>query len=161
MVFPAQLIVLLVLGLILGIVLHRTVYGRYWYAIGYSEQAARYAGVRVERMKIAAFVICSTLAAFAGILLLLNYGSANPSEAGNSYELYAITAAVLGGCSLRGGEGLAIGFVLGALVQPLILNLMIFLNVKSSAEPYVMGMILLIGTIADELIRRRSKVSRS
>jgi ribose transport system permease protein len=161
LVFPAQLIVLLVLGLILGIVLHRTVYGRYWYAIGYSEQAARYAGVRVERMKISAFVICSTLAAFAGILLLLNYGSANPSEAGNSYELYAITAAVLGGCSLRGGEGLAIGFVLGALVQPLILNLMIFLNVKSSAEPYVMGMILLIGTIADELIRRRSKVSRS
>jgi ribose transport system permease protein len=160
LVFPAQLIVLLVLGLILGVVLHRTVYGRYWYAIGYSEQAARYAGVRVERMKVAAFVICSTLAAFAGILLLLNYGSANPSEAGSSYELYAITAAVLGGCSLRGGEGLAIGFILGALVQPLILNLMIFLNVKSSAEPYVMGMILLIGTIADELIRRRSKVSR-
>ena len=161
LVFPMQFVVLLVLAAVLGMLLHRTTYGRYWYAIGYNDKAARYAGVKVERMTVSAFVICSTLAAFGGVLLLLNYGSANPSDAGNSYELYAITAAVLGGCSLRGGEGLALGFVLGALVQPLILNLMNFLEVKSSAEPFVMGTILLVGTIADELIRRRSSATKS
>jgi ribose transport system permease protein len=160
LVFPAQLVVCLVLATILGVILHRTVFGRYWYAIGYNEQAARYAGVKVERQKLAVFVICSTLAAFAGVLLLLFSGSANPSDAGTSLELYAITAAVLGGCSLRGGEGLMIGFVLGALVQPVINNLMIFRNIPSSAEPWVMGLILLIGTIADEMIRRRSRLSR-
>lgn len=154
--FPMMLVVLLILALILGIVLHRTVYGRYWYAIGYNEQAARYAGVNVERQKLIVFVICSTLAAFAGVLLLLFSGSANPSDAGTSLELYAITAAVLGGCSLRGGEGLMIGFVLGALVQPVINNLMIFWNIPSSAEPWVIGLILLLGTIVDELLRRRN-----
>ncbi len=154
--FPMQLVVLLILALILGIVLHRTVYGRYWYAIGYNEQAARYAGINVERQKVMVFVICSTLASFAGVLLLLFAGSANPSDAGTSLELYAITAAVLGGCSLRGGEGLMIGFVLGALVQPVINNLMIFWNIPSSAEPWVIGLILLVGTIVDELLRRRN-----
>lgn len=158
--FPMQLVVLLVLALILGVILHRTVYGRYWYAIGYNEQAARYAGVNVERQKLLVFVICSTLASFAGVLLLLFSGSANPSDAGQSLELYAITAAVLGGCSLRGGEGLMVGFVLGALVQPVIYNLMIFRNIPSSAEPWVIGLILLVGTIADELIRRRSKAGK-
>jgi ribose transport system permease protein len=158
--FPMQLVVLLVLAVILGVVLHRTVFGRYWYAIGYNEQAARYAGVRVERQKLIVFVVCSTLASFAGVLLLLFSGSANPSDAGTSLELYAITAAVLGGCSLRGGEGLVLGFVLGALVQPVINNLMIFRNIPSSAEPWVMGLILLAGTIADELIRRRARAGR-
>ncbi|MFO0939042.1 MAG: ABC transporter permease [Gemmataceae bacterium] len=157
LIFPVTLVVLAVLCVFLGIFLHKSAFGRYWYAIGYNEQAARYAGVHVERMKIAAFIISSALASFAGILYLLDYGSANPSEAGSTYELYAITAAVLGGCSLRGGEGLVIGFFLGALVQPLMRNLMTFWDIPSSSEPWVMGLILLLGTIADEMIRRRSK----
>ncbi|MGL4420234.1 MAG: ABC transporter permease, partial [Gemmataceae bacterium] len=149
--FPMLLVVLLILALVLGIVLHGSVLGRQWFAIGYNEQAARYAGIHVERQKILVFTICSTLAAFGGVTLLLFAGSADPVNAGNSYELYAITAAVLGGCSLRGGEGMMIGFVLGALVQPLIKNLMNFWNIPNSAEPWVIGLILLVGTIADEL----------
>jgi ribose transport system permease protein len=154
--FPMMLVVLLVLALVLGLILHGTAYGRYWYAIGYNEQAARYAGVNVERQKLIVFVICSTLAAFGGVLWILFYGVANPTDVGNSYELYAITAAVLGGCSLRGGEGLMIGFVLGALVQPLLRNLIIYTNLPSQSEPWVMGLILLLGTIIDELLRRQS-----
>jgi ribose transport system permease protein len=155
--FPMMLVVLLVIAAILGVILHFTAYGRYWYAIGSNEKAAAYAGVRVDRQKWIVSMICSTLAAFAGVLYLLDAGSAAPDSVGSSMELYAITAAVLGGCSLRGGEGLMLGFVLGALVQPVIKNLMVFQGTSSAAEPWVMGSILLVGTIADELIRRFSK----
>jgi len=152
--FPAMLVVMLLLASIVALILHKSAHGRYWFAIGYNDRAARYAGIGVERQRIAVFVIGSTLAAFAGVLLLLNTGTADPTNAGGSLELYAITAAVLGGVSLKGGECTAIGLVLGALVQPVINNLMTFLEIRQSAEPWVIGLILLLGTIADELIRR-------
>ena len=152
--FPAMLVVMLLLASIVAVILHKSAHGRYWFAIGYNDRAARYAGIGVERQRLAVFVIGSTLAAFAGVLLLLNTGTADPTNAGGSLELYAITAAVLGGVSLKGGECTAIGLVLGALVQPIINNLMTFLEIRQSAEPWVIGMILLLGTIADELIRR-------
>ncbi len=152
--FPATLVVMMLLAAIVAVILHKSAYGRYWFAIGYNDQAARYAGIGVERQRLSVFVICSTLAAFAGILLLLWGGSANPSNAGNSYELYAITAAVLGGVSLKGGECIAAGLILGALVQPIIFNWMSFDQIPDSAQLWVMGLALLSGTIADELIRR-------
>ena len=152
--FPAMLVVMLLIAAAVAVVLHKSAYGRYWFAIGYNDQAARYAGIAVERQRLAVFVLGSTLAAFAGVLLLLFNGSADPTNAGGSLELYAITAAVLGGVSLKGGECTAIGLVLGALVQPVINNLMTFLEIRPSAEPWVIGLILLLGTVADELIRR-------
>ena len=154
-VFPAMMIVFLVLTVLIGAVLHRTVYGRYWYAIGYNEQAARYAGVSVNRHRVVVFVLCSTLAAFAGVLLLLFYGTAKPDNAGQAYELEAITGAVLGGVSLRGGEGTAVGMVLGAAVLPLLRNLVTFLGIPNAVIPAVIGVTLLIGTITDEVIRRQ------
>lgn len=157
LVFPMMLLVMLIIAIVLGFILHKTAYGRYWYAIGYNERAAEFAGVNANWQKCIVFMICSTLAVLAGVMLLLNSGTADPSNAGNSLELYAITAAVLGGCSLRGGEGLMIGFVLGALVQPVINNLMVFADIRDSNVPWVMGSILLFGTIADEMIRRWSR----
>lgn len=159
--FPALLVVMLLVTGLIAILLHKSVYGRYWYAIGNNDQAARYAGVNVERMRVMSFVICSTLAALGGILLLFYGGSADPASAGNTLELYAITAAVLGGVSLKGGEGTALGIALGALVQPVINNLMTFLEIPSSSEPWVIGTILLTGTIADELIRRGVRPDRA
>ncbi len=159
--FPAPLAVMMFLAAIVAVVLHKSAYGRYWFAIGYNDQAARYAGIGVERQRLAVFVLCSTLAAFAGALLLLWGGSANPANAGNSYELYAITAAVLGGVSLKGGECTAIGLILGALVQPIIFNWMSFDQIPDSAQLWVMGLALLSGTIADELIRRFRRKSRA
>ena len=105
---------------VLALLLHGSVYGRYLFAIGYNEQAARYAGIYTDRYKIFAYVLCSTLAGLGGILFLLNYRNASPSSAGNLLELYAITGAVLGGCSLRGGEGTIPGMLLGAAVLPLL-----------------------------------------
>ena len=79
-----------------------------------------YAGISTERHKIAAYVICSTLAGLGGLLFLLMYRNATPSSAGSLLELYAITGAVLGGCNLRGGEGTIPGIVLGAAVLPIL-----------------------------------------
>jgi ribose transport system permease protein len=162
--FPAMFVVMLAVAAVAAVFLHRTAYGRYWYAIGYNERAAVYAGVGVRVQRIAVFVGCSALASAAGVLWFLNFPSVDPVTTGATWELTAITAAVLGGVSLKGGEGTAVGVVFGALLQPLISNLITFLNpllpwVNDSAEPWVMGLILLFGTIADELIRR-SKAGR-
>jgi ribose transport system permease protein len=153
LVFPAQFILLLLLAAILGFFLHRTAYGRYWYAIGHNELAAKYAGVRVDRQRV-------TLAAFAGVLLFLDMPSVKSDSGGTSKELYAILGAVLGGCSLRGGEGTAFGMVLGAMVLPVLENLVSFRGLESNVIPAVIGLTLLFGTIVDELIRRRSRVNR-
>ena len=152
--FPAMLIVFAIIAVIFGAVLHRTVYGRYWYAIGYSDQAARYAGIPVGRYRVVTFVLCSSLAAFAGVLLLLNYGSAKPDNAAQGYELEAITGAVLGGVSLRGGEGTMLGMALGAAVLPLLSNLVTFLEIPNDVIPVVVGVTLFVGSFVDEWIRR-------
>ena len=159
LVFPAQLVVLLTLAAITAVFLHRSAFGRYWYAIGFNPQAARYAGVNVSLHQIAMFAVCSTLAAFAGIIMFLT-NSVSPSSAGEVYELYAITAVVLGGVSLRGGEGTALGIVFGAMVLPVMRPLMLFTKCPDEWIPWLIGLILLLGTIADELIRRRSRVNR-
>jgi len=160
LVFPAQLVVMLILAAIAAVFLHRSAYGRYWYAIGFNEQAARYSGINVWRHKVIVFAICSMLAALAGAVLFLSSGSVYPSSAGQEYELYAITAVVLGGVSLRGGEGTALGVVLGAMVLPVVRTLMNFTQCPDEWIPWMIGLILLGGAIVDELIRRRSRVTR-
>lgn len=168
--FPMQIIILLILAILIGIVLHGSVYGRYWYAMGHNEQAARYAGIKTERQRLFVYVLCSSLASLGGILSLLFYSDANPETMGETWELYAITGAVLGGCSLRGGEGTVVGMVLGAAVLPLLKNLISFLGtVEVVAEhikdidkitPALIGLTLLLGTIADEFFRRRAKARK-
>lgn len=164
--FPMQVVVLAVIAVAIGVVLHRGIWGRYWYAIGHNEQAALYAGIHVERNKFAVYTLCSLLASLGGILTLLDYGSVTPESIGETWELYAITGAVLGGCSLRGGDGSVLGMVLGAAVLPLLKNLISFVgslpwvlrNLKSVDPiiPALIGLTLLLGTIADEFFRRRA-----
>lgn len=113
LVFPAEFLLFIALAVVVGFFLHRTAYGRYWYAIGYNEQAAKYAGVNVERQRVVVYVACSTLAALTGVLLLLATSTVQSNSAGESWELYAILGAVLGGCSLRGGRGRRSGWCSG------------------------------------------------
>ena len=155
LVFPAMLGVFVVVAVVFGAILHGTVYGRYWRAIGYSEQAARYSGIQVGRYRVLTFMIGSSLAALAGCLLLLNYGTAKPDNAGQNYELEAITGAVLGGVSLRGGEGTMLGMALGAAVLPLLYNLVTFLRIPDEVIPVVVGLTLFLGSFFDEMVRRR------
>ena len=160
LVFPAEFVLLLILAGVVGFFLHRTAYGRYWYAIGHNELAARYAGVEVNRQRVTVYVICSALAALAGVLLFLDMPSIQSDSGGQYLELYAILGAVLGGCSLRGGEGTALGMVLGAMVLPVLENLVSIRGLKSDVIPAVIGFTLLLGTIVDEFIRRRSRLTR-
>src|SRR5262249_42518525 len=123
---PNLFVLLLLLALLLAALLHGTRYGRYLYAIGANEEAARYAGVPTDRYKVLAYVVCSALAGLGSVLFLLESRSTNPTAAGSLHELYAITGAVLGGCSLRGGEGSVPGMVLGAAALPLLRQLCSF-----------------------------------
>ncbi|MSR30785.1 MAG: ABC transporter permease [Gemmataceae bacterium] len=151
---PMPLVLLLVLAVLTGVFLHMSVYGRRLYALGYNEQAARFAGIRTVRYKILSYVLCSTLAGLGGLIFLLKVRSAAPSNAGSWFELYAITGAVLGGFSLRGGEGMVIGILLGTSILPLLRSYVIFRGIPSDLEFTVIGTALLLGTIADEMLRR-------
>ncbi len=156
--FPHILLLMILVALILAVVLHGSVYGRYWFAIGNNEQAARYAGIATDRHKIAAYMICSTLAGLGGLLFLLMYRNATPSSAGSLLELYAITGAVLGGCNLRVGEGTVPGIVLGAAVLPLLQQICTYNSaIGSDLEYTVVGGALLLATIANELVTQWSK----
>jgi len=157
---PNPMILFLILAFFAGLFLHATVYGRYLFALGFNEQATRYAGVNTNRYKILAYFLCSLLAGLGGLLFLMKISSASPSNAGNWFELYAITGAVLGGTSLRGGEGTIIGIILGTAVLPLLRNLVIFAGIPSDMEFSAIGLALLLGTLADELLRRRTESAR-
>jgi ribose transport system permease protein len=152
---PHPLLILAAVALVLGLLMHGTVYGRYLYALGANEEAARYAGIPTDRYKILAYVICSTLAGVTSLVYLLENRSALPTQAGTWLELYAITGAVLGGCSLRGGEGMVPGMLLGAAVLPMLRQLCVSADISNELEYAIIGGALLVGTIADELLKRR------
>jgi ribose transport system permease protein len=151
---PRFFVIFLILTALAAVFMHATVYGRYLYAIGGNERAARFAGIAVDRYKILAYVICSTLSAFAGILYITQHNSALPSNVGSFYELYAIAAAVLGGCSLRGGEGTVPGMALGTAIIWLLDRLTLMLGIRSELLSTVVGAFLLAGVILEELLRR-------
>jgi ribose transport system permease protein len=156
LVVPQQLVLLVLVSILLALFLHGTRYGRYLFAIGANQEAAQYAGIPTDRYKVLAYVICSLLAGLGGVLTILESRSVNATNAGSLQELYAITGAVLGGCSLRGGEGTIPGMFLGAAVLPLLRQLCSFGGISNELEYAVIGFALLVGTIADEMLKRRS-----
>jgi ribose transport system permease protein len=151
---PVPFLILVVLGLLAAIFLNRTIWGRYLLALGRNEEAARYSGVPIERLVILAYVLCSGMAGLGGILFALDVNSVQPAGHGNFYELYAIAAAVLGGCSLRGGEGSILGVVIGAAVMRVLYNAINVLGIPTQLEFAIIGIVILAGVVADELIRR-------
>lgn len=156
---PHSVVALIVVAAIAWVLLHRSVFGRYLYAVGKNEEAARYSGIRSERVIVSAYVICGGLTAFAAILFAMYTRSISPAVHGSFYELYAIAAAVLGGCSLRGGEGSIIGVVLGTVLLQVLQNLVNLLGIPSSLNFAVMGAVILIGVLADQyLVQRRQRV---
>jgi ribose transport system permease protein len=153
---PNQLLWLLLVATLLGLFLHGTRHGRYLFAIGANEEAARYAGIPTDRYKVLAYLISSTLAGLSSLVFVNYNNTVSPTSGGSWLELYAITGAVLGGCSLRGGEGSAPGMVLGAAVLPVLRQLCYTYGIKSELEYAVIGAALLLGTIVDVLLKRQS-----
>jgi ribose transport system permease protein len=156
---PVTLLILAALAAAATVFLHFSVYGRYLYAIGSNERAARYSGIATDRYKVMSYVICSSLAAFFAVLYLMEHNSVQPSATGEFFELYAIGGAVLGGCSLRGGEGTVLGMVIGTTILRLLPNLTNMWGVPSALEYTVIGAALLIGAILDEVLRGRNVVA--
>ena len=155
---PVPLIILIVIAVIASIFLNKTVWGRHLLALGRNEEAARYSGIRTERMLILSYVLCSFLAGIGGILFALDVNSVQPSGQGNFYELYAIAAAVLGGCSLRGGEGSILGPIIGTAVMRVLYNSINVLGIATQLEFAVIGLVLLLAVVADEMLRRWRKL---
>lgn len=156
---PHSVVALAVVTAIAWVVMHRSVFGRYFYAVGKNEEAARYSGIRSDRVIVSAYVICGGLTAFSAILIAMYTRSISPAVHGSFYELYAIAAAVLGGCSLRGGEGSIIGVVLGTVLLQVLQNLVNLLGIPSSLNFAVMGTVILVGVLGDQyLVQRRHRV---
>jgi ribose transport system permease protein len=151
---PHSFIMFLAVAALMGLVLHRSVFGRYLFAVGRNEEAARYSGIRTERVVAAAYIISGALAGLSSIYLAMYTRSISPASHGNFYELYGIAAAVLGGCSLRGGEGSILGIVLGAILLQILQNLVNLLGIPSSLNFAVMGGVILIGVVADQQLTR-------
>lgn len=157
---PHSLIAFLAIAVIAWFVLHRSVFGRHLFAVGKNEEAARYAGINTTRVIVLAYVICAVLTGVAAVFFAMYTRSVQPSSHGNFYELYAIAAAVLGGFSLRGGEGSIIGAVLGVVLLQVLQNLVNLLGIPSSLNFAVMGSVILIGVIADTWFVRWREVRR-
>ena len=147
---PTSLLLLIVVAVIAWVVLHRSVFGRYLFAVGKNEEAARFSGIRTDLVIGAAYVICAALTALSAVFFAMYTRSVSPSSQANFYELYAIAAAVLGGFSLRGGEGSIIGVVLGAILLQILQNLVNLLGIPSSLNFAVMGTVILIGVLVDQ-----------
>jgi ribose transport system permease protein len=127
-----------------------TSWGRYIYAIGGNTKAAFLSGIPVERYLASVYVLCSLLAALAGILLTARVSSGEPNLGAN-FPLQSITAAVVGGVSLRGGEGRVLGAVLGAIFITLLTNGMNLIRVESYIQEIAIGIILIVAVVIDRL----------
>ncbi len=156
---------LLAIGTMAAIFLNRTVSGRYLLAMGNNEDAAKYSGINTDRMKMLAYLLCALCGGVGGILFTLDSNSVEPSGHGSFYELYAIAAAVLGGCSLRGGEGSILGVVIGATIMRVLLNAPDMIGISDQLAMFTIGIVILIGVIVDETARRiaayRDRMGRS
>jgi len=152
---PMPCVILVIVMVVASVFLNLTIYGRYLLALGRNEEAARYSGINTDRMIIVAYVICGMLSGLGGMLFVLDVGSAQPVDFGNFYELYAIAAAVLGGCSLRGGEGTILGVVIGAAVMQVLKNTITLVDwIPTNIEFAVIGAVILAGVITDEFAKR-------
>lgn len=152
---PIPFALLVVIGIVAWIVLHRSVYGRYLFAVGQNEEAARFSGVNTRRIITSAYVISGSLGAVSAVFFAFYANAVQPSSHGSFYELFGIAAAVLGGCSLRGGEGSVIGILIGAALLQVLKNLVNLLGIRSSLDFAVMGTVIFIGVVTDEMLKRR------
>ncbi len=134
--------------------LSKTVFFRQYYYIGGNEKAAELSGIRVKRMKLYSFVIIAFLAGFAGILLSSRLGAALPTL-GRGLELRVITAAILGGASLSGGQGKIPGAILGALFMGIVANIMVLSRVSGYWQEIILGIILIATLWLDKRLQKR------
>lgn len=153
---PWAVLVILVLVVGLTFVLGRTAFGRHIYAVGGNAEASRRSGINVKMIKIYCFMIGSTLAAIAGVLLASRDNSVSPTTGGAQTLLFAVGAAVIGGTSLFGGKGKVMDAVIGGLVIAVIANGLPLITQQSGIQFVVTGLVLLIAASVDAISRKRA-----
>jgi D-xylose transport system permease protein len=156
---PVVLVVIVGLLLVLHFALTRTAWGRHVYAVGGNAEAARRAGINVAGIKLSCFMLSSTMAAIAGILIASRDNSVSPTTGGSQTLLYAVGAAVIGGTSLFGGKGRVVDALIGGTVIAVIDNGMLLLNKSSGVVYLVTGIVLLFAASVDAISRRRASAS--
>jgi len=150
---PIAVLWMLALVAVFAVLLTRTRFGRYVYALGGNEEAARLAGIDVVRAKTLVYVISGACAAVAGMLLMARFSSGSPNT-GIGNELQSIAAVVVGGTSLTGGRGSVVGTFAGALLIGVLNNVMNLLNIESYTQEIVLGAVILLAVIVDQLRRK-------
>ena len=161
---PFSMLVLVVFAVIFGLILHKTSFGRYLYAIGNNEEATRYSGVNVARIKMIIFTLSGLMAALAGIILASRFDSTRP-DIGLGKELDVITATVLGGVDIMGGTGTMLGVILSLCLIGDMRFGMSLLNIQGQTQGIAIGMLLILAILLPTIGRQFSsggvKVTRS
>ena len=147
---PMPVVIMVVVMAIAHVILTRTQIGRYVYAVGGNEEAARLSGINVARVKMFAYSLSGVTAALGGIILISRLASGQPG-AGESYELYAIAATVLGGTSMSGGKGTMVGTAIGALIMGVLNNGLNLAGVESYSQNVILGAVILGAVLIDRL----------
>lgn len=152
---PVPVVILLIISLILIYILKNTPFGRYIYSIGGNESASKLVGIKVDEIKISVYAIAGALAALAGIIFV-SRANAGQATIGESWLMPSVTAAIIGGTSLSGGEGTILGTLIGAILMGVLSNGIVLLNVSSYLERVIIGLVVLVAVIID-LVRKRNR----
>jgi len=129
------------------VLLTRTKFGSYVFAVGGNENAARYSGIKVERIRIITYMLVGLCTAISAVIEMSRMAAVAAATSGNLYEFEAITAVVVGGTSLAGGKGRIVGTVVGAIILYIVLNMMIMLNISPYLSLAVKGAVILLAVL--------------
>jgi len=151
---PNIALVLFLAAIVAAFILGKTALGRYTFALGSNEEAVRLSGVNVAAWKTAVYVVCGLFAGLGGVLISGRVNSAQPAL-GFGYELDAISAVVIGGTSLSGGEGYILGTIIGAFIVKTLTNGLQIMNVAQEWQIVVTGVVVILAVFLDIMLRRR------
>jgi ribose transport system permease protein len=155
--FPNAVLIFAVLAVAAGVLLNKTVLGRYTYSIGSNEEATALSGINVRGWKLVIYTLAGLFTGLAGVLISARLGSAQPAT-GVGYELQAIAAVVIGGTSLSGGKGSIVGTVIGALIISVLNNGLQIMSIPQEWQNVILGCVILVAVYAD-MARKRASVS--
>lgn len=151
---PVPVVILAVIFILARILLNKTTFGRYVYAVGGNPKSARTSGISVIKIKVLVYTLCGALAGIAGLILTARTGSAQTS-AGSAYELDAIAAVVIGGTSMAGGVGTLVGTLFGVLIIGVMNNGLDLLGVQSYYQQIIKGALIVIAVLLDPSRKQR------